>query len=533
MNRHLASAPNAGLSVCLASDTVSETPTAISAIKVRKAYGPTVALNDASFSVKAGTVHALLGENGAGKSTLVKVLSGLVRPDSGRLVIDGKDVTIGSPREAHMLGIQTAFQEMTQIPDLTVTQNMLLLYEPTNALGQIRKAETEQIVARHLADMGLSFVDPRADLRDLSLAIRQKLEIARAIFRRPRILLLDEPTSTLSGPDITWLGDIIAKAKTEGISTIFISHRMPEVNDFCEYLTVLRNGKDIGTARVGELLDDEVVRMIVGRSLDATFPPRGEARPAVSPPALEARSISVGHRLKGASFTLSPGEVLGVAGLQGMGQLELFLACFGAQPVSDGQILVRGQPVVLTSPRDAIRANIGISLVPEDRKTEGLFLKLDGRRNASLPSLSQFTRFGLIDAARERKAVSDVLKAIQVDQRALHSKVGTFSGGNQQKIAIAKWLLTGSRILLLYDPTRGVDVGTKHEIYTMIRQFADSGGAVLMFSTEIPELTNLCDRVLVMYGGRIAREIDGADLSEDVVIEAAIGGARRAQAASV
>ncbi|MBN9551774.1 MAG: sugar ABC transporter ATP-binding protein, partial [Alphaproteobacteria bacterium] len=194
---------------------MSETPAAISAIKVRKAYGPTVALNDASFSVKAGTVHALLGENGAGKSTLVKVLSGLVRPDSGRLVIGGKDVTIGSPREAHMLGIQTAFQEMTQIPDLTVTQNMLLLYEPTNALGQIRKAETEQIVARHLDDMGLSFVDPRADLRDLSLAIRQKLEIARAIFRRPRILLLDEPTSTLSGPDITWLGDIIAQAKTE------------------------------------------------------------------------------------------------------------------------------------------------------------------------------------------------------------------------------------------------------------------------------------------------------------------------------
>ncbi|MBN9547475.1 MAG: sugar ABC transporter ATP-binding protein, partial [Alphaproteobacteria bacterium] len=315
--------------------------------------------------------------------------------------------------------------------------------------------------------------------------------------------------------------------------TIFISHRMPEVNDFCEYLTVLRNGKDIGTARVGELSDDEVVRMIVGRSLDATFPPRGEGRPTVSPPALEARSISVGHRLKGASFSLSPGEVLGVAGLQGMGQLELFLACFGAVPVSDGQILVRGQPVVLTSPRDAIRANIGISLVPEDRKTEGLFLKLDGRRNASLPSLSQFTRFGLIDAARERKAVSDALKAIQVDQRALHSKVGTFSGGNQQKIAIAKWLLTGSRILLLYDPTRGVDVGTKHEIYTMIREFADGGGAVLMFSTEIPELTNLCDRVLVMYGGRIAREIDGADLSEDAVIEAAIGGARRTQAASV
>jgi ribose transport system ATP-binding protein len=495
-------------------------------MNLRKAYGPTVALNDASFSVKAGTVHALLGENGAGKSTLVKVLSGLVRPDRGRLVIHGKDVSIGSPRDAHRMGIQTAFQEMTQIPDLTVTQNMLLLHEPRNAAGQIRRSESEQLVSEHLEAIGLGFVNPQSELRDLDLAVRQKLEIARAIFRKPRILLLDEPTSTLSGPDIVWLGDIIAKAKAQGVSTIFISHRMPEVNDFCEYLTVLRNGKEAGTARVGELSEDEVVRMIVGRSLEATFPPRGEARPPAARPALEARSISVGDRLRNASFTLSPGEVLGVAGLQGMGQLELFMACFGAQPITGGQLLVRGKEVVLTSPRDAIRASIGISLVPEDRKTEGLFLKLDGRRNTSLPSLRQFTRFGLINAARERQAVSEAMRAIQVDQRALYSKVGTFSGGNQQKIAMAKWLLTGSEVLLLFDPTRGVDVGTKHEIYVMVREFADKGGAVLMFSTEIPELTNLCDRVLVMYGGQIAREAGRADLSEDTIIEAAIGAHR-------
>lgn len=499
-------------------------------MNLRKAYGPTVALNDASFSVKAGTVHALLGENGAGKSTLVKVLSGLVRPDRGRLVIHGQDVSIGSVRAAHRLGIQTAFQEMTQIPDLTVTQNMLLLHEPRNPVGQIRTAQSEQLVAAHLEAMGLGFLDPRAELRDLDLAVRQKLEIARAVFRKPRILLLDEPTSTLSGPDIVWLGDIIAKAKAEGVSTIFISHRMPEVNDFCEYLTVLRNGKEAGTARVGELSEDEVVRMIVGRSLEATFPPRGEKRPAAAKPALEARSISVGDRLRDASYALSPGEVLGVAGLQGMGQLELFMASFGAQPITGGQLLVRGKEVVLTSPRDAIRANIGISLVPEDRKTEGLFLKLDGRRNTSLPSLRQFTRFGFINAARERQAVSEAMRAIQVDQRALYSKVGTFSGGNQQKIAMAKWLLTGSEVLLLFDPTRGVDVGTKHEIYVMIREFANKGGAVLMFSTEIPELTNLCDRVLVMYGGRIARIVDGADLSEDTIIEAAIGAYRAGEA---
>lgn len=517
--------------VRFASAAVSDAVAAISVMNLRKAYGPTVALNDASFTVKAGTVHALLGENGAGKSTLVKVLSGLVRPDGGRLVVHGKDVSIGSPRDAHRLGIQTAFQEMTQIPDLTVTQNMLLLYEPRNAAGQIRKSEAERIVAEHLEKLGLGFVDPRAELRDLDLALRQRLEIARAIFRKPRILLLDEPTSTLSGPDIVWLGDIIAKSKAQGVSSIFISHRMPEVNEFCEYLTVLRNGKETGTARVGELSEDEVVRMIVGRSLEATFPPRGKALPPATQPALEARSVSVGNRLRNASFALSPGEVLGVAGLQGMGQLELFMACFGALPITGGRLLVRGKEVVLTSPRDAIRSNIGISLVPEDRKTEGLFLKLDGRRNASLPSLRKFARFGLINAARERQAVSNAMKAIQVDQRALYSKVGTFSGGNQQKIAMAKWMLTGNQLLLLFDPTRGVDVGTKHEIYVMIREFADKGGAVLMFSTEIPELVNLCDRVLVMYGGRIARQVGGDELSEDAIIEAAIG-AHRAPAAT-
>ena len=503
---------------------VSDLSFAISADKIRKAYGATVALDDASFAIRAGTVHALLGENGAGKSTFVKALSGLVAPESGTFSIFGREAVIASPRVAHGLGIQTAFQEMTQIADLSVTQNMLLLNEPVNAMGQVRGREAERLVAGHLASMGLASINPRAEIRDLDLAMRQKLEIARAVFRKPKILLLDEPTSTLSGPDITWLGDMIAKVKAAGVSVIFISHRMPEVNDFCEYLTVLRNGRDIGTARVGQLSNDEVVRMIVGRSLSATFPPRGASARHQAVPALEAKAISVGDRLRQASFALAPGEVLGVAGLQGMGQLELLLACFGAAELDEGEILVDGQPVALGSPRDAITANIGISLVPEDRKTEGLFLKLDGRRNVSLPVLDRFARFGLIDADREWAAAGAALAAVQVDQRALYSRVGTFSGGNQQKIAIAKWLLTGSQTLLLFDPTRGVDVGTKHEIYVLVRDFVNKGGAVLFFSTEIPELVNLCDRVLVMYAGRIVATIDAEALSEEAIIHAALGG---------
>ena len=506
---------------------------AISARDIRKAYGATVALDGASFAVEPGTVHALLGENGAGKSTLVKILSGLVQPDSGFIDLFGTPTRIDSPRAAQRLGLQAAFQEMTQIRDLTVAQNLLLPDEPIARWGGVRRREAERRVSEHLALLGLGDIDPRSEIRDLDLPVRQKLEIARAVFRNPRVLVLDEPTSTLSGRDIDWLGRIIAATKARGASVIFISHRMPEVNAFCESLTVLRNGKDVGTARVGDLPEDEIVRMIIGRSLTATFPQRGSTSRRTDVPALAARNLSVAGRLHGASFELAPGEILGVSGLQGMGQLELFLGCFGAVPLSEGHIEVNGKPVTLMSPRDAVRANIGISLIPEDRKTEGLFLKLDGRRNTSLPVLERFTRFGLIDNAGEKAAVQDVMDIVQVHQRAMYTRVGAFSGGNQQKIAIAKWLLAGSRVMLMYDPTRGVDVGTKHEIYLLIHEFAKAGGAVLLFSTEIPELVNLCHRVMVMYGGRIVRDIPADQLYEEVIIRAALGEAAAPSPVSV
>jgi ribose transport system ATP-binding protein len=502
---------------------------AISARDIRKSYGATVALDGASFAVAPGTVHALLGENGAGKSTLVKILSGLVQPDSGTIELFGTACRIDSPRAAQRLGLQAAFQEMTQIRDLTVAQNMLLPDEPVARWGGVRRREAEQRVAAHLDRLHLGDIDPRAEIRDLDLPVRQKLEIARAVFRNPRVLVLDEPTSTLSGRDIDWLGHIIADTKASGASVIFISHRMPEVNAFCESLTVLRNGRDVGSARVGELPEDEIVRMIIGRSLTATFPRLGRTVRPGAVPALAAAGLSVAGRLQDASFALAPGEVLGVAGLQGMGQLELFLGCFGAVPLDRGHIAVNGCRVRLMSPRDAVRARIGISLIPEDRKTEGLFLKLDGRRNTSLPVLSRFTRLGLIDDAAETAAVQGVMDIVQVHQRAMYTRVGAFSGGNQQKIAIAKWLLAGSRVMLMYDPTRGVDVGTKHEIYLLIHEFAEAGGSVLLFSTEIPELVNLCHRVLVMYNGRVVREIPAEALDEEAIIRAALGEAEAAR----
>ena len=371
--------------------------------------------------------------------------------------------------------------------------------------------------------LGLEGIDLGAEVGGLDLAVKQKIEIARALFRQPRILLLDEPTSSLSGSDVDWLGEIIAREKARGVTVIFISHRLKEVRDFCDSLTVLRNGQHIVTGKVADFVDEEVIRMIVGRSIGQAFPAKPARTHGVGPEVLRVDRLATDGKLADASFALHRGEILGVAGLQGMGQLDLFVACFGAAEITRGQIAVDGKPVTIATPADAVRADIGISLVPEDRKTEALFLKLSGTENASIPVIDRFARFGFIDVARERAAVSGVFRRLDVPERALWTRAGAFSGGNQQKIAVAKWLLAESRILLLYDPTRGIDVGTKHELYQLMREYVAAGGSILLYSTEIPELVHLADRVLVLYQGRVVREIEGESLSEDRIMRAALG----------
>ncbi|TPM26967.1 sugar ABC transporter ATP-binding protein [Mesorhizobium sp. B2-3-5] len=490
---------------------------------IRKAFGATVALENANVTLEAGEVHALLGENGAGKSTLVKMLSGLVRPDAGQITIGGTQVQLRSPVEAHRHGIQTAFQELTLVPDLTVVQNMLLPYQPTGLLGQIRERQGSKLVAEHMKRVLLDSIDIHQEVRGLPLAVRQKIEIARAIFRKPRILLLDEPTASLSGPDIDWLGDLIESLRRDGITTVLITHRLPEVRRFCDRLTVLRNGKDVGTFTPADVSDEQVIEMIIGRSLSATFPKKQPVTQRGTP-MLSAHGLATSNGLTDASLRLYEGEIIGVGGLQGMGQQELFRALFGASPLTAGRIEVSGKRVTLTSPRDAINPNVGISLVPEERKTEGLFLRLDGKRNVSAPVLDRFAGLGLIQGGEEAAAVSEMLSRVQVAQRALYTPLSAFSGGNQQKVAIAKWLMTSGKILLMVDPTRGVDVGTKHEIYLIMQGFAAAGGTILFFSTEIEELVNLSHRVLVMYRGRIAAHLEGTDVSENSIMRAALGG---------
>jgi ribose transport system ATP-binding protein len=499
---------------------------ALRMVEVTKTYEATVALDKASFSVRSGEVHGLLGENGAGKSTTIKLLSGLIRPDSGSVKIFNREALFRNPKQAHQMGVQTVFQEISLVRDLTVLENLLLPKAPILATGQINRRRGRQLVAEHFARIGLYGIELVEVVRNLDLSQRQKVEIARALFRRPKILLLDEPTSALSGRDIDWLHGIVANCKAEGITVIFISHRIGEVRLFCDRLTVLRNGKDVGTSDVAAISDQEVIRLIIGRSLAATFPPKPAPKPdsRKGVPAFSVSGLTTAGKLRGASFDLWPGEILGIAALQGMGQRELFNVCFGMTFLRSGTIRIDGQAVTLASPRAAIRANVGISFVPEDRKTESLFLKLDGKFNVTLPVITRYSRFGFVDRKSETVAATKILDDVEVQPKALSMRAGALSGGNQQKLAIAKWLLAGSRIFLMFDPTRGVDVGTKHQLYLLMRSLASRGASILFYSTEIAELVNLCDRVLVMYGGRIVTEFRDDEIDEKQIMGAALGG---------
>ncbi len=504
--------------------TPSETAPAVDVSRLTKSYGPTVANDHVDFSVAAGTVHALLGENGAGKSTTMKLLSGLIRPDAGTIHLHGQEFAPRNAKEAQARGVQTAYQELTLVPDLTVLDNMLLPRAPWTALGTLNRTRVRREVERHFAaleiDTGLD-----ALAGELNLASRQKIEIARALYRKPSLLLLDEPTSALSGRDVDWLGQIIAGAKRDGITVLFISHRMPEVRAFCDTLTILRNGKSVQSAQVEEVTDEEVVEMIIGRSVENAFPPRRALRDhSGETPVLAARDLAAGTKLRGLDLSLHKGEILGIAGLQGMGQEALFPALFGEEPLIAGHLELDGTALHLRSAADALDPSIAIGLVPEERKTEGLFLKLSGRRNTTLPVLPRFRRGPLLNDESEARAAGGAFAAVEIDERAHYLPAGAFSGGNQQKIAIAKWLVAQSRILLLFDPTRGIDVGTKEQIYGLLRAFSDAGGSVLFHSTEIPELVHLCDRVGVLYEGRLTCWLEGEALSENAIMQETLGG---------
>jgi ribose transport system ATP-binding protein len=504
---------------------------AVSLQGVTKRFGPTIALNSVTMRIPRGGVHAVLGENGAGKSTLIKLLSGIVRPDEGVVRVMGKTVNLTGPKAAQVVGIATAFQELSLVPDLTVAQNLTIV-ERARGFSLRSQAQARARARELLASLDLADVDPRIFVRELDLGVRQRLEIASAISRKPDILLLDEPTSALTTEGVAWLGHQIRECARRGVTVVVITHRMREVREWCSSLSILRNGACVGSFQSNAIDDAEVFRLIMGRTLGSAFPPRLAPPNPAAAPRLKVSGLSAGPALQDVSFELRPGECLGVVALQGMGQLRLFKTLFGLSAPSSGEIQVDGRHVSIRSPRDAIAANVGLSLVPEERKTEGLALNLSGRANISLPTIERFARWGRIDPSAERAAVAEALRRVGGNLRSLDEPASAFSGGNQQKFVIAKWLMADSRVLLLFDPTRGVDVGAKFEIYQVMHGYLESGGAVLLHSTEIPEVANLADRILVMYAGRVVAELDGRSTSEHEITMAMMGATVHPEASS-
>lgn len=494
---------------------------ALELIGIAKAFGPTLALDNVSLRIDRGRAHAILGENGAGKSTLVRIVDGVLRPDRGTMAVLGTPVEFRDPHEAQRHGIGAAFQELSLVPDLTVAENLFLGSEPTGPGPMVLPRDLRARAGELLASVDLAGISPATLVRDLRLGERQMLEIAKAVRARPRILLLDEPTSALGQRSMDWFYRIVEALKAQGVTIVFISHRLAEIGVICDRMTILRNGRVVQTSAVGEVPEAEVIRLMIGRSLQATFPTR---RPkAEREVALETRKLTVGASLVDASVELRRGEILGVAGLAGHGHLELFLALFGVARPQSGEILVGGRPVVIRHPRDAVAAGIGISLVPEDRKTEGLFLHLSVWLNLAMPALRSIATHGWISRGPVTRRVKVAAARANVPVGTLGLEVASLSGGNQQKVVIGKWILAGARVLLLYDPTRGVDIGTKAEIYHLMQALADQGVSILFYSTDLAEVTHLADRVIVFYRSKIVRELEGSAISEEAVLAAALG----------
>jgi ribose transport system ATP-binding protein len=491
-------------------------PPAVEAVRIVKSFGGVRALQGASFAAAAGEVHALVGENGAGKSTLIKILGGRLRQDAGTVRLKGETVELAGPEDAHRFGAWTVFQELSLLPWMTVAENLLLGGEPRGALGLINRRRLAHEADAALARLGVKHIDPDALVEDISLSSRQIIEIARAVLKEPAILLLDEPTSSLGENEVAWLFALIRGLRGRGTSIVFTSHRWNEIASIADRITIFRNGAEVGTYRsIGE---SEAVTLMTGQRLDALFP-KVPALPANAAPMLEVKGL-VAPGVREIGFSLRRGEILGIGGLTGHGHRELFLTLFGAERAERGTITVDGKALRLRSPRDAIRA--GIALVPEDRKSEGLLLPMAVRDNLTLAILRRLSDLGVVRAGEEGEKTRGLSQSLQIKAPSLLHPAGALSGGNQQKVLLGRWLLAESRILLLYDVTRGVDIATKHEIYELMARLAGEGRAILFYSSDAEELAHLGHRVLVMREGKVAAELKGAALSAETIVAAAV-----------
>ncbi len=504
---------------------MSEPGTAPPLVELRdatKSYGAVHALREAGVVLRAGEVRGLLGENGAGKSTLVKVLGGVVRRDAGEMLVDGEPVDFHSPHDARDAGIAVIYQEPTLFPDLSIAENVVMGYHPLGAFKRIDRRAMHAQVQGLLDRLGVR-LDPDRPVRGLSIADQQIVEIAKALSFEARVLVMDEPTAALSGPEVARLFSVVRALREQGAAVLFISHRLEEVFAICDTATVMRDGAVVHDAEIAAMTPDDMVRRMVGRELSALFPKQDVT---VGEPVLTVHRLTREGVFFDVSFEVRAGEIVALAGLVGAGRSEVARAIFGIDKPDAGHVEVEGRRLPPARPLAAMRAGIGF--VPEDRRQQGLVMDLSIARNATMTRTGSLARMGLIRGAAESRLAREWATRLQLKFHRLDDPAGFLSGGNQQKVVLAKWLATEPRVLILDEPTRGIDVGTKAEVHRLMSELAGRGLAVLMISSELPEVLGMADRVLVMHEGRLTGELTRDEADEESVIRAATG--RLAQA---